>query len=331
MVRPWKLPNRCLAALCLLLLSRVPATAQETHRSGLVPSIGLASLSASGVTGPAVGIRAGLLAARSNGVGFDFGIGYFAPSRVSNAFPRHSAVATDIGLAYQRPLGSSRLLLGAGGSFLLNSNGSGGLGPHVTLGVARPLGDRFGIRLDLTGRYWLDSPGFGAGALAALEWLQKPALRTAPGIADHTLEGWVVGANASLLAASHADWDVSFRGPGAAAARIVAGSVGFETMLVFIMPAGRYDFTGASLDLGLAYGLPAGESTLLLPRVGVTALVGGDADGTGGGAGAIYAGTGFLQRLAGRLALRLDLTPRVWVLENASITFGGSAGLVLVL
>lgn len=323
--------SRIFLALCVLLLSLTPAAAQETQRRGLVPSVGLTSMSATGVTGATVGIRAGLLHARSNGVGFDFGIGYFIPSRVSEPFSRYSAIATDIGLAYQRPLGAPHLLLSAGGSFLLNSNGSGGVGPHVKLGVSRPLGDQFGIRLDFVAQYWLDSPGFGAGADVALEWRQEPVLRARSATTARSLDSWMVGANASLVASSHENWDVTFRGPGAAVARIVTGGVGFETALVFIMPAGRYDFTGASLDLGLAYGLPAGQSALLLPRVGVTALIGGDSDGTGGGAGAIYAGAGFLQRITGRLAFRLNLTPRVWVLENATITFGGSAGLVFVL
>lgn len=144
-------------------------------------------------------------------------------------------------------------------------------------------------------------------------------------------DGWMLGIAASLVAQSQRDWGLSLWGPGVTLAQVGAGKVGFETTFSFIMPTGRYDFTGVSLDLDLAYGLPAGSSALLLLRLGATALAGGDSDGTGGGSAALYPGVGYLRRLSGPLALRLDVTPRLWVLETTALTFGASAGLVLEL
>ena len=164
-----------------------------------------------------------------------------------------------------------------------------------------------------------------------LLWLQGPSAprSTSPSTDDPSFDGWAFGATASLLAHAQQDWDLSFWGPAVTLARVRPRGVGFETALSFIPPTGFYGFTGASLDLGLVYGIPVGSSSMFLLRAGATALVGGDSDGTGGGSGALYPGVGFLQRLAGPLALRADLTPRIRLTENTFMTFGGSLGLVL--
>jgi hypothetical protein len=226
---------------------------------------------------------------------------------------------------------STELVLAAGGTVLLNANGSGEAAPHLKLGALHMLSGRMAIRADVVGRYWARARRFGAGLDGGLLWLRDPPEQAERRVMEHPpIDGWVVGAAAGPLALRQREWDLSFWGPSLSLARINPGALGFETALWFIVPTGRYDFTGVSLDLGLVHGLTLGSSSTALLRLGATALVGGDSDGTGGGSGAVYAGVGLVQRLVGPLSLRLDLTPRVWVLETTSITFGGSAGLAWV-
>ena len=315
----------------LLSVSCVAVSAQETPRKGLAPSISVTSTTATGVTGATVGARAGLLGLRPKGFGLDFGLGYLLPSRTSEVFPRYGASATDLGLAYLLPLSWTNLVFGAGGSFLLNSNGSADGAPYLKLGALSSLSDRVGIRADLVGRYWLEGQKLGAGLDVGLLWLPAPTDQAqATTSADSSFDGWMFGAGVNLVAMSQQYVDVTMWGPSAFAAWVSTGSIGFETALSYIVPSGFYDFTGVSLDLGLVYAIPLRSSSVILLRAGGTGLVGGDADGTGGAAGAFYAGAGFLQQLAGPLAFRVDLTPRIWVSESTAVTFGGSAALVIV-
>ena len=146
-----------------LLQCAIPATAQELPRPGMVPSFGITSLTSTAATGSTVGVRAGLLSLRPGGIGFDFGLAWLAPSRTSDVFRRYGAVATDLGLVFRVEGSATDLLLGAGGSFLLNGNGSAEAAPHLKLGALRAFSERVGIRADLVGRYWFHGPGLGAG------------------------------------------------------------------------------------------------------------------------------------------------------------------------
>jgi hypothetical protein len=268
---------------------------------------------------------------RPSGINFDFGLGYLFPSRTSDVYPSYGAITTDLGLGYPVPLRSLTVLLGAGGSFVLNSNGSGDGAPYARLGALYALSPRVSIRADLAARYWLDAGSIGAGLDVAAVWLPKPnaptAARRGPG--DAVFDGWVFGAAANLLAVSQATWEITLWGPQIAASRITAGGFGFETGLSYVAPSGFYGFNGVSLDLGLVYSARLRASSLVLLRLGGTGLVGGDSDGSGGGAGALYPGVGFIQQISGPIGVRVDVTPRLWVSEDAAVTLGASAGLVV--
>jgi hypothetical protein len=82
--------------------------------------------------------------------------------------------------------------------------------------------------------------------------------------------------------------------------------------------------------LGMTYGLPLGRGAVVLLRGGVSALAGGDSDGSHGAAVGLYPGVGLVQHLAGPIAIRLDVTPRFWLGALSTGTVGASVGLVLL-
>ena len=72
----------------------------------------------------------------------------------------------------------------------------------------------------------------------------------------------MIGANASLVASSHEDWDVSFRGPGAALARLVTGGHRIGNEGAFYAPTVLADVTP---DMKAMVEEPFGPMVLMMP------------------------------------------------------------------
>lgn len=305
---------------------------------GSIASLGGAFMTATGGTGPTGGLMARLGSLSPRRPQFDAGLGYFAPSRTDPVFGRYSAAFAEVGASYAVPRGASTVLLRTGGSFLLNANGDGDLAPYVGVGVLHPVSSRFGVRFDLSGRYWLEGPGPGLGTEASIVWFMasrdnSPATPSSPAPpANRTvarLDGWSFGGSANLIGTELADLDRLF-GPSLQVTRLAPGRLGFEGAITYVTPTGFYDFSGLALDLGFAYAVPVGTRPLLLLESGLTLLAGGDSDGGGGAAAALAPGTGLVVPVAGRLGIRLGISPRLWLTEHRGITFGASAGILLL-
>jgi hypothetical protein len=76
-------------------------------------------------------------------------------------------------------------------------------------------------------------------------------------------------------------------------------------------------------DLDVTVPIPFGESAFLMPRVGASALVGFGSEG-GGAIGGYNLGLGVMGAASPRMALRLDLTYRRYMIDEAE------AGLLVV-
>jgi hypothetical protein len=340
MSRMIQLRPRLVPTIVLLLTFAVGARAQQAEPAapmrGPGASFGGAFTTGTGATGTTGGVVARLTELRPRGVGLELGLVYLVSSATHSVFPGYSAAFADLGAVYAVPRGASAVLLRSGGSFVLNGNGSGDLAPYLGVGLITPISDRLGARFDAMGRYWIAGPGLGVGAEAGLVWfLTSRAGIGAPESPRRSTEtarqpdGWSFGGGVNLIASTTENLD-GLLGPHVQVARLAPGRLGFEAGLTYITPAGRYDFTGLALDLGLAYGQPIGTRPLLLLRGGLTMLVGGDNDGGGGAAAALTPGVGLVVPLAGRLGLRFDVSPRIWFGEFAPTTFGASAAMVLL-
>jgi hypothetical protein len=307
---------------------------QATRPHGTVPGAGGTFTTATGATGAIAGPRIDLVFLRPGGVGLDFGLAYLPPSRIAEVFPSYQAVLGDVGAAYSLPLVSDLLLFRAGGSFLLNADGQGDFGPYVGIGIVHPLMGRLALRAGASSRYWIEGPGFGAGADLGFVLLPKPQMRASQPPRSRgeprRIDGWAVGAAGSLHAASFGNGGLAFWGPSFVVSRITPRGIGFESGITYLVPSGAYGFTGLALDLGIAYGMPLGTGTVLLLRGGASAIAGGDSDGSQGAAVGLYPGVGLVHRLAGPLGLRLDVTPRFWLGESSATTVGAAVGLVLL-
>ncbi|MEZ4587510.1 MAG: hypothetical protein R2909_14025 [Gemmatimonadales bacterium] len=152
----------------------------------------------------------------------------------------------------------------------------------------------------------------------------------APGVAQSRPDGWYLGGAGNLLAAGFGVDDETLGGPSLQFGTVRPGRLGFQAAATYLVPTGRYDLTGAALELGLGYGIPAGNRSVVIAHAGVAGAIGGDNDGGAGGGAAVGAGLALVTRLQGRLGLRLDLAPKLWINRGTPITFGASAGLVLL-
>ncbi len=300
---------------------------------GAMPGVGGTVITATGASGAIGGPRLDLVFMRPNGVGLGFGLAYLPPSRVAAVFPAYQALVSDVGAAFALPVASNLLLIRAGGSFLLNADGQGDLGPYVGAGVIHPLTGRLALRAGVSGRYWIEGPGLGASADLGLSWLPRPRTptseRPASPAVPQRIDGWIIGAGATLYAATFGGDDLAFWGPSFVVSRVSPRGVGFESGLTYLVPTGFYGFTGLAVDAGMTFGIPLSSGTTVLLRGGASALAGGDSDGSQGAAVALYPGVGLVQRLAGPLGLRLDVTPRFWLAESFAATIGAAVGLVL--
>lgn len=92
--------------------------------------------------------------------------------------------------------------------------------------------------------------------------------------------------------------------------RYVPKRLGFEVGLSYAGPAGFYNFTGAVLDVGATYTIPARSMSVAL-SAGASAIVGGDSDGTGGAAGGGYGSVAALWRITPVLVLRTGVVGRL--------------------
>jgi hypothetical protein len=299
-----------------------------------MPGAGGTFTTATGATGAIAGPRIDLVLLRPGGVGLDFGLAYLPPSRIAEVFPSYQAVLGDVGAAYALPIVSDLLLFRAGGSFLLNSDGQGDFGPYVGIGIVHRIADRLALRAGLSGRYCIEGPGFGAGADLGLVWLPSPRTRPSEGppplSEPRGIRGWTFGAAGGLFASSFSGDDLALWGPSVVVSRVTPRGIGFESAITYLVPTGNYGLTGLALDVGMTYGIPLGMGTVVLLRGGASAVVGGDSDGSQGAAVGLYPGVGLMQRLAGPLGLRLDVTPRFWLGESSAATVGAAVGLVLL-
>jgi hypothetical protein len=326
---------RALAAAAAIAAASMPLSGQQTASlRGPLPGFGGTFASATGATGAIGGPSLGLAFARPNGVGMEVGLAYLPPSRVAAVFPAYQAVLGDVGAAYALPFTSNLLLIRAGGSFLLNADGQGDLGPYAGIAIVHPLAGRLALRAGVSSRYWIEGPGVGAGADLGITWLPRPRPRPAERPKHprepHAIDGWNVGAAGTLYGAAFGGDDLTFWGPSFVVSRVVERGVGFESGVTYLVPTGFYGFTGLGLDLGLAYGIPLASRTVLLVRGGASAVGGGDSDGSQGAAVGLYPGVGLVRRLTGRLGARLDVTPRFWLGGSPTVTIGASAALVLL-
>lgn len=326
--------TRALALTAAIAAASSSLDGQQIASSrGPMPGAGGAYVTATGATGAIGGPRLDLLFLRPTGIGLDFGLVYLPPSRVASVFPAYRAVLSDVGAAFALPLTSTLLLFRAGGGFVLNADGQGDLGPYVGVGVVHPLTGRLALRAGVSGRYWIEGPGIGAGADLGLAWLPRPrpptTQRAKPPASARRFDGWTIGAGASLYAASFASDDLALWGPSFAVSRATTRGVGFESGLTYLVPTGFYGFTGLALDIGMTYGIPLSSGTTVLLRGGASALAGGDSDGSQGAAVGLYPGVGLMQRLSGKLGIRLDVTPRFWLGESSAGTIGAGIGLLL--
>jgi len=160
--------------------------------------------------------------------------------------------------------------------------------------------------------------------------LLLPGLLPTPSAAQGPPDGWYLTGGANLLAARFGEDNFTLGGPSIGLGTVRPGRIGVQIATTYLMPTGRYDLTGAALELGLGYGFPAGSRSVLVAHAGLAGLIGGDNDGGAGGAGAFATGLTFVTRLHDRIGLRLDLAPKLWINRSTPITFGAGAGLVLL-
>jgi len=160
--------------------------------------------------------------------------------------------------------------------------------------------------------------------------LLLPALLATPGAAQGPPDGWYLTGGANLLATSFGVDGYALGGPSIGTGTVRPGRIGIQVATTYLVPTGPYDLTGAALELGLGYGFPAGSRSVLVAHAGLAGVIGGDNDGGAGGAGAFATGLTFVTRLHGRVGLRLDLAPKLWINRSTPITFGAGAGLVLL-
>ncbi|MGE0552750.1 MAG: hypothetical protein AB7R55_04915 [Gemmatimonadales bacterium] len=163
----------------------------------------------------------------------------------------------------------------------------------------------------------------GATLLLATALSARSAAQSRP-------DGWYLGGAGNLLAAGFGTDNQTLGGPSLQLGTVRPGRLGIQAATTYLVPTGRYDLTGAALELGLGYGIPAGDRSVLVAHAGLAGVIGGDNDGGAGAAAAVAAGLALVTRLHGRLGLRLDLAPKLWINRGTPFTFGASAGLVLL-
>jgi len=150
----------------------------------------------------------------------------------------------------------------------------------------------------------------------------------------HSLDGWALGGAYSIVAMG-GDGPIvdTLHGPALCIVRHNPGGIGLDMAFTYILPTGWDEFTGFSADIAITYGVPITPSTLLLPKSGVVAYVGGDRYSSSfGGDFAVYPGIGIAQRVIGPLTLTLEANVRLWLgYDGGWTTFGGRLGLLFVL
>lgn len=145
-----------------------------------------------------------------------------------------------------------------------------------------------------------------------------------PANAQHTEppNGWGFGVGGVVIHLAGSGGDVqTLGGPALHASRFLPHGAGFDARVAYFVPTGFYDFTGLSAIVGLSLGVPAGSHLLLL-KGGMTAFVGGNSDGSAGGAVGPYAGAGMLLRVGKHAGLHVDGLVRFYAGIGGNVSVG---------
>ena len=127
-------------------------------------------------------------------------------------------------------------------------------------------------------------------------------------------DGWTFGVGGIVILWPNVDFNSG--GPALQVSRVTPGGIGFDARVAYLMPSGPSDQQGASVLLGLSYGVALGSHLLQL-KGGATAYGLVDSDAAGGDAGP-YLGGGVLIRLSRKVGLNLDALARFYTVEEGS-------------